>query len=196
MRKTKAEQIKTLETGYNVKKRDLPKLCYRRGRKGYVYFIRGHFCQRMPEPTDESFEAAYLAALKGAPRADARPAPELFQGSGISEGVLQDTAKQLERAARQRSSGSDREYDLPEGWVAKQYSKQKGRCAVSGLLMRKPERPWDKFGPSLDRIDSKTGYTPENCQLVILGVNLSKNDMTQDDFILICEAVAKRQKNR
>lgn len=47
-------------------KRDLPAYCYRKGRRGYVYFVRGAICQRIhPAPGTPEFAAEYAKLLKG-----------------------------------------------------------------------------------------------------------------------------------
>lgn len=47
-------------------KRDLPKHVYRKGRKGYVYFVRGNICERIhSEPGTNAFWSEYNAILNG-----------------------------------------------------------------------------------------------------------------------------------
>lgn len=66
-----------------------------------------------------------------------------------------------------------------------------GRCEVSGLPFsfevhgkRKP------FAPSIDRVDSSVGYTPENTRLVCYAVNVAMNCWGDAPFLRICRAVA------
>ena len=60
-------------------------------------------------------------------------------------------------------------------------------CALSGipLIMLKEGRT-----ASLDRIDSKAGYTKKNVQWVHKDVNLMKNRFGQDYFVEMCRRVA------
>lgn len=47
-------------------KRDLPAYCYRKGKRGYVYFIRGTTCQRIASaPGSAEFAVDYARLLKG-----------------------------------------------------------------------------------------------------------------------------------
>lgn len=76
------------------------------------------------------------------------------------------------------------------------YLSQGGRCALTGM-----EMDWRAKGgagrgkraltaPSVDRIDSHGNYTLDNIQLVMNAVNVMKNDMTTDQFVMLCEQVA------
>ena len=38
------------------------------------------------------------------------------------------------------------------------------------------------FAPSIDRIDSSKGYTPDNIQIVCCAYNMGKKNMSDDDF--------------
>lgn len=47
-------------------KRDLPAHCYRKGKRGYVYFVRGRTCQRIQsEPGTADFAAEYAKLMRG-----------------------------------------------------------------------------------------------------------------------------------
>jgi len=53
-----------------------------------------------------------------------------------------------------------------------------GRCEVSGVPFSLNRGEWGRapYTPSLDRIKSKAGYTPENCRIVCCAVNLAMNE--------------------
>ena len=79
--------------------------------------------------------------------------------------------------------------DLLELW-----EKQKGKCAVTGIpfvLGSGPMRP-DKA--SLDRIDSKKGYHPNNVRIVLLFIQFAKNIWSDDVFSKWCKLVASKLK--
>lgn len=57
-------------------------------------------------------------------------------------------------------------------------------CAISGVSL-------DKDTWSLDRINSKEGYTRENIQYVHKDINIMKNKYSQEYFIKMCKAVAE-----
>lgn len=75
------------------------------------------------------------------------------------------------------------------------YLKQDGRCALTGL-----EMDWRTKGslgrgqramraPSVDRIDSNGNYTLDNIHIVLNVVNVMKNDLSTDQFVMLCEQV-------
>lgn len=66
------------------------------------------------------------------------------------------------------------------------WNRQGGKCALSGLLLRKRPRNW-----SIDRIDNAIGYLPNNVQLVYIDINMMKYTHNQDYFIHLCRLVHK-----
>jgi len=67
------------------------------------------------------------------------------------------------------------------------FSNFTGTCALSGVDISL------KYGgtASLDRIDSRLGYVDGNVQWVDGKVNLSKRNMSDEEFINMCKRVAK-----
>lgn len=65
--------------------------------------------------------------------------------------------------------------------------KQNFKCALSGQDI-------DKTSASLDRIDSKDGYTMSNIQWVHKDVNRMKNVFDQNYFIDTCKAICEKSK--
>ena len=73
-----------------------------------------------------------------------------------------------------------------------------GRCEVSGLPLstdryterKMIRRPW---APSIDRIDSAAGYTPENCRLVCCAVNFAMSCWGEDVLYEIAKAIARKR---
>ena len=70
-----------------------------------------------------------------------------------------------------------------------------GVCEVTGIAfeMKGDRRP---FMPSIDRIDSGKGYTPDNCRVVLWIINAAKQALPEDDFQSalrqVAEAVVER----
>lgn len=177
------------------KRKDLPRHVYPHGRKGYLYFRLHGRTVRLPDIDDPAFWGKYdevFRAFEGNPLLKVQHET----GMPINRNELDQYFAKLERGAKQRSARKGLEYTLPKYWGADQYTKQFGKCAISGLVMRKPETPWDHYGPSIDRINSDKGYTPENCQLVLLSVNRAKNEMPGDDFVGMCRAVVEHAKRQ
>lgn len=86
-------------------------------------------------------------------------------------------------------SGYDRS-KLSVDFLLDLYTKQEGRCALTGLQMT-----WEvgsghvPTNLSIDRISSFCGYTQENVQLVCRVANIMKGRMSQDEFVGMCKRV-------
>lgn len=85
------------------------------------------------------------------------------------------------------------EFSLTLDWVEQHL--RAGVCEVTGVafVIGSARHP---FLPSIDRIDSSKGYTPENCRVVLWMVNAAKSDLADDDFQSalrqVAEAVVER----
>lgn len=174
------------------KRSDLPKYVYAMGRSRYLYFRRHTLKLRMPDdPASAEFKELYEKLC-----AEAAKVPNVYVAQAVNNNQVDQLFEKLERGAKQRAKKAGREYSLPKYWGADAYVQQKARCAITGLIMRRPVRPWDAYGPSIDRKDSALGYTPENCQLTILAVNRAKNEMSDSDFLTMCAAVVNNSAKR
>lgn len=77
--------------------------------------------------------------------------------------------------------------------VADLYEEQEGLCALTGWGIVFPETGHPQLTTvSIDRIDSSFGYLKENIQLVDKRVNMMKQQYSQEEFILVCLAVADK----
>ena len=63
-------------------------------------------------------------------------------------------------------------------------------CEVTGIVFVLNVRR-HPFMPSIDRIDSSKGYTPDNCRVVLWIINQAKNDISEDDFQSALRQVAE-----
>lgn len=104
-----------------------------------------------------------------------------------------DLWRTLQEGARKRSYVF--EITIEEAWNV--YEKQKGVCALSGFpiyldasLGSLNKRGYQKGTASLDRIDSKRGYTADNIQWVHKDLNKLKSNWPEDYFLEMCKAVA------
>ena len=76
-------------------------------------------------------------------------------------------------------------------FLASNFLKQNKKCALTGSELE------INVTASVDRIDSKKGYTKDNVQWVHKKVNLMKGTMSQKDFIETCKSVVEtNDKNR
>lgn len=94
-----------------------------------------------------------------------------------------DPLKFLLKDAQQHSKAKNRDFTITLADVLDCLVRQDNRCALSGIHFTEDRKP------SLDRIDSNCGYTPNNIQLVLKEVNIMKSNFKQDDFIELCVAI-------
>lgn len=92
--------------------------------------------------------------------------------SADSEKTLRGNASRLVRSARRRSMLKGWIFDLDKEIIFNLLLQQQGRCAYSGVQMEicLPHSNWRM---SLERVDNKLGYEPENCVLIAAEFNTS-----------------------
>lgn len=67
------------------------------------------------------------------------------------------------------------------------FEKQEGKCALSSQPIS-----FKFHTASLDRIDSEEGYNISNVQFIHKDINLMKNDLDEDYFLVLCSLIAKK----
>jgi hypothetical protein len=87
------------------------------------------------------------------------------------------------------------EFDITIEDVWNLYLNQNKKCALTGWPV-KYSKIREKTTASLDRIDSKKGYTKDNVQILHRLVNKLKLDSPQDVFLKMCLDIAKTHKNK
>ncbi len=79
------------------------------------------------------------------------------------------------------------------------YKTQQGLCSITKIPLTYKTNTTvyvrDPYGLSLDRINSKKGYTQDNIQLLCNIINLMKNEYHQDIFIHLCKQTIKYVEN-
>ena len=75
-------------------------------------------------------------------------------------------------------------FNLTADDCSKIWRKQKGRCAVSGVVMthHRDGSGHKEFNASIDRINPVQSYTPSNVQLVAYRVNIMRHILPLDQF--------------
>ncbi len=98
----------------------------------------------------------------------------------------------------------DLEISITKEMIINLYHKQNGLCAKTGIKMTRvkeyvPKKlvrinPKHYYNISIDRIDSRKGYTENNIQLVCVGYNLMKWEVEETVFIQWCHKVSNHAK--
>jgi hypothetical protein len=108
-------------------------------------------------------------------------------------GAMDARLRQIQGGARK----SGKTYDLPLGFTTLLFETQGGRCAVTGIRFSLEEYPHalvkHPFAPSLDRMDSRVGYTASNVRLVCVAVNFGMNEWGEDVFMRLARAAVEYQ---
>jgi len=88
-----------------------------------------------------------------------------------------------------------KQFNLSAKFLCNLYKKQNGKCALSGLKIIFAPR-WNRLSEqtaSLDRIDSKKGYTKNNVQWVHKDINFMKQEYPQDLFLFYCKKISRKK---
>ncbi len=97
------------------------------------------------------------------------------------EKILKARATKLWHRARSRNKPN---FQITKLWVERKLLI--GCCEVTGIgydyTKPKPHYNANPFAPSLDRIDSRKGYTYKNTQVVIWAFNVAKSFLDPADF--------------
>ena len=100
----------------------------------------------------------------------------------------ENTSISLLNLCKQRAKKKGIEFSLTFDWAEERLLR--GVCEMTGIAFVFGT-PRHAFLPSIDRIDSSKGYTPDNCRVVLLIINQAKNDISEDDFQAALRQVAE-----
>ncbi len=93
---------------------------------------------------------------------------------------------------RLQGESRNKQWNLSYDDVADQADKQNRRCALSGIDLTF-NGDFSTITASLDRIDNSKGYEPNNIQWTHKSINMMRGSLNINDFISICERIAKHQ---
>lgn len=102
-------------------------------------------------------------------------------------------AQYLWSRAKGRAVGKGLEFTLTKAWVQERLTA--GKCEATGLPFdldlgtAAEPNPWS---PTIDRRDSKLGYSPDNCRMVVWVYNSAKNCWGDDVVLEMAEALVER----
>lgn len=108
--------------------------------------------------------------------------------------IIRHKATSMLNGARTRAAKKGIACTISCEWIEDKL--RNGRCEVTGMKFNL-DPPSSKFNsnnrnaPSLDRIDSAFGYTPDNVQVVIWHYNAAKSEYTTKQFIQMARTAVK-----
>jgi hypothetical protein len=86
------------------------------------------------------------------------------------------------------------EFSITPEYIQSLFDKQEGKCFYTNLDLTFPNHTRDfSKTASLDRIDSSIGYVENNVQWVHKSINKMKQDLKEEDFLLLCKLVASHK---
>jgi hypothetical protein len=146
-----------------------------------VYYLRKPGCVRTRLPdehgTDEFWDA-YEKALAGVPILSPKQMRARKTRVEIEASVLLAW-----KNAKNRATQKGMEFSITQEWALSECRANNYRCSMTGVpFMMRRDRKMHKrpYVPSIDRIDCKRGYTPDNVRLVIFAVNLMMAEWGED----------------
>lgn len=109
--------------------------------------------------------------------------------------IPKNRAAMVLQAAKQRARKTGLPISLGLDWVTERVVGI-GRCALTGLPFdfsgeASPGSRRNPFFPSIDQIEAGKGYTPENCRVVLVAVNLALCDWGSDQLVFISGMLLK-----
>jgi len=100
--------------------------------------------------------------------------------------------------SRKRAAKFNWDHDLTIPYLAKLWFKQKGRCALTGIMLEyESGDPQSKnpYRTSVDRIDNNRGYVQGNVRLLTHWANNAKSTWADEIFVKFVNASSKQAKN-
>lgn len=162
----------------------------RNGREAVYFRIQKGPRVRLPGPVGSpAFVVAYSQASQCYPKT--LPPIERPSSSDMAKQEAIDRIYVAVKTCRNRAKRKGWACDVDEEWAVAQITKQEFRCALTGIaffskfLKKTKVHP---FTPSIDRIDSSSGYTKENVRIVCFAVNAMMMDWGKDLFDQIAKA--------
>lgn len=111
---------------------------------------------------------------------------------------LSGCLKNALQAALKRARARGLEVDIDGQYIVQLLREQNGRCALTGIrfdLKSQGGRTFhEPYRPSIDRIDSRSGYVKGNCRLVCVAVNAALGAWGDEVFLTVARAAVKHSR--
>lgn len=126
--------------------------------------------------------------------------PQYLERRDEQRTTLRGRMYDLLESAKGRAKNKSLPIDIDLDFLLNLYEQQNGKCKLTGIdftfeINKEKTRNFLPFNPSLDKIDSKKGYTKDNVRLVCTIVNLALNNFGEDTFKIMCQAYINKSNN-
>lgn len=114
-------------------------------------------------------------------------------------GDILRSAERCVKSARKRSREFGREFTLTPKWALEQLECNNFHCPLSGVAFLPTHDSGsfrNPFAPSIDRLDPKGGYTPDNCRIIILALNIAISDWGEKVFETFAAGYLRKKKKQ
>lgn len=81
------------------------------------------------------------------------------------------------------------ECTLTNEWAEQRWT---GKCELSRLEFVLQTGKLSALSPSIDRIDSAKGYTPDNCRIICWALNRFRGNGTDAEMLVIAKALIEK----
>lgn len=165
-------------------------ICLATGRERIYYRVGKGPRVRLPGPLNSTaFMEAYELARTGQHDliAPIDPPHSLKQTEEEVERRLLTAIK----TCRSRAARKGWKFDIDTDWAMSLLKAQEYRCSLTGILFLSKFRGKTKvhpYTPSIDRIDSKQGYTKGNTRIVVFAINAMMMDWGETTFAQVAKA--------
>lgn len=111
----------------------------------------------------------------------------------VSDSFLNKLVKTSKYSAIKRNeiNGTRGEHEVTKELLLDVAQKQNNKCSYTGVELKWETSSDKMFRASIDRKNSKLGYTRDNIQLVSFAVNIAKSNMSEEKWFKFRESIAR-----
>lgn len=109
---------------------------------------------------------------------------------------IKEIHAQLWRGAKGRAKKYGHEFSLTKEWVKERIDA--GTCELTGIKFIVGSKIVGRCGPyspSIDRIDSFKGYTPDNCRVILWALNMGLSEWGEETYLHVAMEYMKKNNN-